>query len=131
MKKLLVIGILLSALLIFGCQQVTEESLEQQIEEEIGGDMEITAPTAAPDDWCQTGAEWKWSGDTEGQQVNAEWHIEGLISSGEFAGLCHVVYSTSTSEGPSTIDYYFNEDGSEGYFEMNVNGETFTQEWHR
>jgi hypothetical protein len=53
------------------------------------------------------------------------------MTSGEYAGLCHVIMSAQGAEGEvMTADYYFSEDGESGYYEMEVNGQTFKQEWH-
>lgn len=136
MKKLVVVCLVLAALLLFGCQQVAENAMDEQeanemeVEAEAEVDVDVTAPSVDLSDWCQTGAEWQWSGEVAGQGANAEWRIDGMVESGEFAGLCHVVYTAETAEGPSSIDYYFNQDGSEGYVKMVVNGQTYTQEWH-
>ena len=78
--------------------------------------------------WCQEGAEWKYTAE-EGPE-NAEWTIKGLMTSGEYAGLCHVEYIVTSEQGTSKMDYYFNEDGTSGYFEMDVGGNKIKQEWH-
>ncbi len=61
---------------------------------------------------------------------NAQWIIEELITTGEYSGLCHIVYTAETPEGDVQIDYYFSENGESGYFEMNVNGQVIKNEWH-
>ena len=74
--------------------------------------------------WCSEGSQWKMTG-AEG---NAEWVIQGIVSSGKYAGYCHVSYDIDSADTQADIDYYFNEDG-DGYQVMNVNGQMFETEW--
>ena len=83
------------------------------------------------DEWCQAGANWKWSGTAPEGDAEATWKIKGLMTSGDYKGLCHVEYRAETPEGDMTMDYYFSEDGESGYVEMNLNGQTFSQEWSK
>ena len=151
MKKILIICFLLTFLLfVIGCQKVAEEAMEAQIESETGqdaevdigkgkmtvetpeGTIEIEGSDVNSDEWCQEGAEWKFTSTTpQAGGVNAQWTINGLIETGEFAGLCHVEYTAESSEGDAKMDYYFSEDGESGYFEMEVNDQKIKQEWHK
>jgi len=152
MKKIFVLmSVMLVLTLLAGCAKVAEKSAEQkleaQIEKETGNDakvdldkgsMEITTDegkievTGVGDEknWCQEGAEWKFTSSNPGEQANAKWTIKGLISSGEYAGLCHVEYTVISEGQTNKIDYYFAQDGKSGYFEMDAGGQKVKQEWH-
>jgi len=86
--------------------------------------------TEGVDSWCPEGGDWTVT--VEGTETTGEatWKIDKLISGGQFDGLCHVVYTATSPQGDILIDYYFNEDGTEGFFEMDMNGQKITQEWH-
>jgi len=146
MKKILIICFLLTfLLLVLGCQKVAEEAMEAQIESETGQDAEVDISEGKmtietdegrveiegfdSDEWCQEGAEWNFASTTEA--ANAQWIIEGLMNSGEYSGLCHVVYTSEGPDGTARMDYYFAEDGETGYFEMDVNGQKMKSEWHK
>ncbi|MBW3002253.1 hypothetical protein KY338_03780 [Candidatus Woesearchaeota archaeon] len=119
----------------------TIAKIEAQQNEE--GDIEIEAvePTMEADavektvdlgdEWCKKGQQWSFQTEQEGIDASADWEIQGIVDSGEYAGLCHVIYSAQTPLGDTTMDYYFTEDGESGYFEMKMpNGQTVKQEWH-
>ena len=141
-KVLLVVSLLILAALMLGCQN----TIETAIEAETGGDVdleegkmtvetaegtaEIEYSNANGDNWCQEGAEWNYAGTTSAGAANAHWLIEGMITSGEYAGLCHVLYTAAGPDGEAQMDYYFSEDGQSGYFEMNINGEIMKSEWN-
>jgi len=91
------------------------------------GKVTVTNPGTGKD-WCKKGAEWKFTGDTA-KQGSAQWKIEGLMTSGEYNGLCHVLYKASNTKGNAKIDYYFSKDGKSGYLEMDVNGKKMKQQW--
>ena len=114
MKKTLFVILLLVSVLLIGCgtDKVTVTS-EQ-------GDVQVEATGFDSDEWCQAGAEWKMTGTFEEGDTNAQWLIEGLMTSGEFEGLCHVIYTADTPDGEARMDYYFSEDGETGYFEMEM-----------
>ncbi|MBU1623243.1 MAG: hypothetical protein KJ597_06735 [Nanoarchaeota archaeon] len=150
MKKMLLLFVLVLAVFLVGCKTIVEEAMEQQIEAESGGNadvdfddgsMHIETDEGEVDieysgtnngEWCQEGAEWKMTANTDEGATNAQWMIEGLINSGEYSGLCHVVYTAEGPEGEEArMDYYFSEDGETGYFEMNIDGQVFKQEWNR
>ena len=82
------------------------------------------------DEWCKEGANWEFTAEHEDVDASAQWVIEGIVDSGEYAGLCHVVYTAQTPLGETTMDYYFAEDKESGYFEMKLpTGQTVKQEW--
>ena len=56
--------------------------------------------------------------------------IEELVSGGKYDGLCHVVYEGSGPDGQARMDYYFDEEGENGFIEWEINGQTFSSEWH-
>jgi uncharacterized protein YceK len=124
MKKLILVSLLVVSIFLIGCGTNQTTIIADQ------GDVQIEASGFDSDNWCQAGAEWKMTGDFDEGETNAQWNIEGLMTSGEFEGLCHVIYTTQTPEGETQMDYYFSEDGETGYFEMDINGQKFTQEWH-
>ena len=142
-----------------GCMTVTEVVTEEQLEksmEDAGaenvdvdindggkemtiktttddGDAEVTVKSDIKntDEWCAAGSNWNYAATTDEGNANAEWNIVGLMTSGEYDGLCHVVYEGTGPTGEkSTMDYYFSEDGESGYFEMNVGGQVIKQEWN-
>ena len=62
--------------------------------------------------------------------TNGEWRVIGLGTSGKYSGLCHVKYTATTADGETVgMDYWFTEDGESGIIEMEVMGQTITQEW--
>jgi hypothetical protein len=82
------------------------------------------------DDWCKEGAAWSFKSTAPDMAASGEWIIKGLMTSGEYSGLCHVEYRMQTAEGETTMDYYFAEDGESGYFEMKMpDGSAIKQEW--
>lgn len=82
------------------------------------------------DEWCKEGSAWNFQSTTPDMEASGEWLIKGLMTSGEYSGLCHVEYKMQTPEGETTMDYYFAEDGESGYFEMKMpDGSTMKQEW--
>jgi hypothetical protein len=152
MKKSSVwVALLLMLGLLVGCAtQVAEKATEAQIEAQTGGnadvdinsgkmtvetdDAKVTVETNAKEmkGWCDAGTQWKYAATTDQGNANAQWKVVGLMDSGEYKGLCHVVYEGTGPNGEkSTMDYYFTEDGESGYFEMNVNGQKFKQEWSK
>ena len=93
--------------------------------------MEALATSKGPDEWCKAGEQWSFEAEQAGMDASAKWTIHGIVDSGEYAGLCHVISVTQTPLGETTIDYYFAEDGETGYFEMKLpDGQVVKQEWH-
>jgi len=134
MKKiLLVLSLAVILLFLVSCQKATEEIIERQIEAESNGDVDVEIESSGPtiNEWCEKGAQWKMSTTTENGNANANWNIEGLETSGEYAGLCHVIYTITSAEGNMNIDYYFEEGGENGYMVIEANGQTIKQEWSK
>lgn len=149
MKKhylIVCVSLLLILILLTGCaRRIVEKAAEEEIEERTGGEADVdigkdkvTVETGEgkvevtgmdSDEWCQEGAEWKFTSKEPEEQGDAHWIIKGLMTSGEYAGLCHVEYTVETEEGTTKMDYYFSEDGESGYFEMEVGGQKIKQEW--
>jgi hypothetical protein len=75
-------------------------------------------------DWCSAGSKWSM----DGEHANADMVIQGIATSGKYAGYCHVVYDMKTSQGDVHIDYYFNEEGA-GYQVMEINGQRTETAW--
>ena len=134
-KVLMVVSALTLLVFLVSCgnvaEEMTEEMAEQQIEAETGGDVEIESSGFNGDGWCEEGAQWKYAAEMEEGSTNAQWMVEGLMTSGEYEGLCHVVYIAEGPDGDARMDYYFSEDGESGYFEMNINGQTMKSEWSK
>jgi len=83
------------------------------------------------DEWCKEGAAWNFKSTTPDMEASGEWLIKGLMTSGEYSGLCHVLYTTETPLGETIMDYYFTEDKESGYFEIKLpDGQTMKHEWH-
>jgi len=123
MKKIVLL--LAIVFLLVGCQP--KDTVEISTDE---GDVTIESSISEGADWCEAGSNWQMTTTTQQGEANAQWIIQGLVDSGEYAGLCHVQYTAQTPEGESVVDYYFSEDGESGYFEMEVNGQTIKQEWN-
>jgi hypothetical protein len=148
-KGLLIVSLMVIALFAIGCEKALEEAMEAKIESETGenvevdidsgsmtvetddGTLEVTSSGLGGDGWCEDGAEWSMASTGVEGTANAQWMIEGLMTSGDYQGLCHVVYTSTSPEGDARMDYYFAEDGETGYFEMNVNGQVMKSEWHK
>ena len=136
-------------LFLIGCGKVAEEVAEEQMEASSGEDVEVDIEegktTIETDEgkveveysngntgeWCEAGAEWKYAAEMETGTTNAKWTNEGIVESGKYVGLCHVVYTSTGPEGSAEMNYYFSEDGESGYFEMDVNGQKIASEWSK
>jgi hypothetical protein len=128
MKKiLLLVSLLVALVLVVGCSPAAEVEDESVTIESEDGTVEITG--SGGEGWCDEGSEWKMDAVAEGSDVNAVWMIKGQVSSGEYAGLCHVEYSVESEGQEMTADYYFSEGGETGYIEMEINGEVMKTEW--
>ncbi|MBW2973879.1 hypothetical protein KY346_05825 [Candidatus Woesearchaeota archaeon] len=153
MKRMLVLCMILLIIVLAGCEKaeqkadavqeeppkaekiVTKSQIkfnmadQEATEEVIVEKVEPTMEAAA--EWCKEGSEWKFSSASPDVDASAQWVVKGLMTEGEYAGLCHVLYTAQTPMGESTMDYYFDEEGESGYFEMKLpNGQTVKQEWH-
>jgi hypothetical protein len=78
-------------------------------------------PTTGPGvstDWCQTGSNWAFSG--SGATSSAR--VEGVVDykDGEY---CRAVYSTTSAGQNFVYTYYFNEDSSDVWSVLDINGE--------
>lgn len=104
-----------------------EEEYNAVIETE-DGEVEISG-TAGTDSWCQEGAAWNMNAEMAEGDMTADWTIDKLETSGDYEGYCHVIYTSTTPEGEVVMDYWFDESGEKGYYEMEINGEKFKQEW--
>lgn len=109
---------------IAGC---TGDKTETEIETDEGT-VKITGTAGDDSDWCPTGGSWEMT--ATGMDTSASWKIDKLETSGKYAGLCHVIYTAEGPEGETRMDYYFDESGEHGYFEMEMNGQKISQEWH-
>jgi len=131
MKKFLIVGlILISVLLLIGCKKGEVDSVSMTVETEEGEQTTTVTGDAGSDDWCPEGGNWQMTSTGVEGDTSATWKIDKLEDSGKYAGLCHVVYKAETPEGDSEINYWFDEDGKNGYYEMDINGQKISQEWH-
>lgn len=153
MKKILAISLILLVLLLAGCQQTTKKQDKGQVvqvsKSQIRFNMENAPETEneeiqietnvpntdietveAGNDWCKKGTNWNFKSSAPDMDASGEWIVKGLMTSGDYKGLCHVEYKMQTPEGETTMDYYFAENGESGYFEMKMpNGQVVKQEW--
>ncbi|MBD3314106.1 hypothetical protein GF345_06700 [Candidatus Woesearchaeota archaeon] len=156
-KAITLICVVTLAILIAGCQSAGDKTGDTEMEsgsesdtgQDADGDIDSSSGEMTIDtddgsveintnmqdveegDWCPEGGEWTMAAsETEGDS-SAEWKIDRIITSGEYEGLCHVIYTAQTPEGEMKMDYYFDESGENGYVEMDMNGQTVKQEWHQ
>ncbi len=106
-----------------------QNTVTTTVNTEEGEQTTTITGTAGSDDWCPEGGNWNMESTGAAGDMNAEWKIDKIMTSGEYEGLCHVVYTANTPQGAITTNYYFAEGGETGYFEMNVNGQTIKQSW--
>lgn len=145
MKNIILISVLIVLALIFaGCTTQTTSPQGTTTTTTQTGPSTTTVTTSTEEgtqtttvtgsqvtgDWCQAGGNWTMASTGAQGEVNATWKIDKLETSGQYAGLCHVVYTVESAQGPVTVNYWFEEGGKNGYFEMVVNGQTIKQEWH-
>lgn len=135
MEKIKIVGLAfflaVLVLLTVACQPtiVSKESPAAPESKEVK--TESTVASSGLDGWCKAGADWKMAASSEEGKTNVKWIIKGLISSGEYRGLCHVEYTAESPQGSAKIDYYFAKDGESGYMVMDINGQKLKQEWHK
>ena len=142
MKKIIVL-ILILAIVSIGCQQTAEKPFEKEAEpepqkvQEVKSQIKFSVGNETKEKLEIMAKQDSESGDLEIEPVeptmeaSAQWKIQGIMDSGDYAGLCHVISVTQTPLGDTTIDYYFAEDKESGYFEMKLpNGQVVKQEWH-
>jgi hypothetical protein len=114
--------------------QVDKEATESEIKVETDkGEQTITIKGTAGekgDEWCPEGGDWKMESSGVQGEATASWRVERLETSGKYAGLCHVIYTAQTPEGEMKVEYWFDETGEKGYYEMEVGGQKITQEFN-
>jgi len=128
MKKLiLAIALLAVIALIYGCGEKTQtgEEYEAEITTEEGH-AEIKG-TAGADEWCAAGTDWESQWAVPGETGMSTLKIEGIVTSGEYKGLCHATWTQTTEEGTAKVDAYFSEDGETAHYKIvNPDGSTFS-----
>lgn len=122
-KGLILVSLLVAIIFIVGCSNGAETT-EQTVETE-DGDVKIETTTTG-DDWCSPGSNWQ----TTSTDGSASWVVDELVTSGKYAGYCHVIYTSNADGEEVRMDYWFDESGDNGYVEMEVNGQTIVQEYH-
>jgi len=125
MKKII---IALVVLLLAGCAAKVEKTTV--IETDSGEQKVVVSGSAEQGGWCPAGGNWNMQATGSEGDTTASWKIDKLETSGKYAGLCHVVYKATTPQGEVLMDYWFDESGKNGYYEMNVNGQKISQEYH-
>lgn len=86
--------------------------------------VEIKNTASSEEDWCPAGT----TVNTNTPQGTVKSVIEGEVSSGKYAGYCHMTASVDSGTDSMEIDYYYKEDGS-GYQVMEVNGQKIETSW--
>lgn len=119
-------------LLLIGCKQ-TELTVDDEggkiTIETSDEDATITIESAEPGTeeegpWCVPGADWQLTAETGEGVAEASWKVVEVVSSGEFAGLCHVLYTSVDEDGEKLeVDYYFNEDGNVVRMQARIDGQ--------
>jgi hypothetical protein len=122
-KIVLLLLISMAVVFVSGC---TGDKTKTEIKTS-DGTVKITGD-AGSDSWCPEGGNWEMT--STSMDASATWKIDKLVTSGKYAGLCHVIYTAKGPEEVSKIDYYFDESGKNGYIEMEINGQKMSQEWH-
>ena len=139
-KKILV---LILVLILVGCAGKTttkegdttttvdkeSKTITQTVDTEEGKQTTTVKGTEGADSWCPEGGNWEFNSAGAQGAATGEWKVDKLITTGKYTGLCHVEFTFEGPEGKGTWDYYFSEDGESGYFIMEMNGQTFEQEW--
>jgi len=142
MKKVILFSLILLIFIVGCAEEVAEEQMEAETPAKVeveeaktieteDAKVEIETTGVETGEWCEAGAEWKYAAEIETGTTNAKWTNEGMIESGKYGGLCHVVYTSSGPEGNAEMNYYFSEDGESGYFELDVNGQKIASEWSK
>ncbi len=141
MKK--IIFILFALLVLSACTQTvtktedgktvtttttTPENSKTTIETETGTTTIET--NTKGDSWCSPGSNWNMQSSGMEGNANAKMVVVNLETSGKYAGMCHVIYTAEGPDGNIKMDYWFNEAGTDGYYEMDINGQKITQEFH-
>lgn len=126
MKKVfLILSIIIAAAFIAGCEESKPATTTTTVSTSEGEvDVEVSSTADSKDDWCSAGSTMK----TNGPQGDVEVVIEGIVTSGKYAGYCHMTQNVQTGTDSMTGDYYYNEDGA-GYQVINVNGQKIETEW--
>lgn len=130
--------ILIILILMVGCQKQTFETgadvdnqhTEINIKDE-SMDGKIEVDVIESDSWCKAGSQWKFAGATDQGAQTGSWKILELVKTGKYAGLCHIIWEAQNIEGSTKMEYYFSENGENGYYEIDVNGQKIAQEWHK
>ncbi|MBW3003162.1 hypothetical protein KY328_04620 [Candidatus Woesearchaeota archaeon] len=142
-KTLILVLAIISVLLIAGCGEKTvykdkdstvvvdkgDKTVTSTVTTDEGTQTTTVTGTEGEDSWCPEGGEWTMASTGDQGAMNAEWRVDKLITSGKYAGLCHVLYTAEGPDGEMSMDYYFSEDGESGYFVMDVNGQKIESEW--
>ena len=110
MKKILSLFVILFLfILVIGCQEVKEETLEPKgeiiIETEEGSSVKIEGFKEG--EWCPKDAQISISS-TDGDLVM---NIVGIVESGEFEGLCHKLTELDSATGIMKVNIYVDEKG--------------------
>jgi hypothetical protein len=93
--------------------------------------VQITTNSQGANDWCPAGGDWSAQATTTQGMASATWKVDKLMTSGKYAGMCHVIYTVKSAQGQDVnMEYYFNKDGKSGYVLTNVNGQSYATEWH-
>ncbi len=141
MKKILVVMFLcMFSIFVAGCTTMNIKSDDATIKgAQYGKTAVYTADTEEQTStvkgnygsggWCDKGADWNVASAGQYGDSTSTWKVVGLETTGTYAGYCHVLFTSQTARGETTMDYWFSEDKKSGYYEMDINGEKYTQVW--
>lgn len=125
-KIVLFVLISMVVVAVSGC---TGDKTETEIKTDKGT-VKITGTAGESSDWCHEGGDWEMTSTGMEGDMSATWKIDKLETSGKYAGLCHVIYTVTSPEGDTRMDYWLDESGENGYIEIEMGGQKITQEWH-
>ncbi len=136
-KIVLFVFISMAVIAVSGCTGEVGVSQEREVEDKTEteiktdeGTVKITGTAGESSDWCHEGGDWEMTTTGMEGDMSATWKIDKLETSGKYEGLCHVIYTVTSPEGDTRMDYWFDESGENGYVEIEMGGQKITQEWH-
>jgi len=141
MKRLVLLAVFVSVIIIAACSKnVDTQGNVYTTQKTVTGETKTTIETkegqtvtiqgTGGSEWCSPGSDWKMTAVGGTQDATATWKVIKLETSGEYAGMCHVLYTLKTQNGQNVVmDYWFAKDGKSGYYEANINGQKVKQSW--
>lgn len=136
MKKVMILFMVVSLLLVVGCtENIAEKQMEAQIEAEIGNDADVeidgdeatikyednegndvtVTSSEGSGEWCDDDLFMNVEGMTETGETTYTVNVLGIEKSGEYAGLCKGEVTLTSADGNMYYTYYFDEDEEHGH----------------